>query len=75
MTVITLHTAYTFLHLRRWWITIATPSGAGVRLFTSYPSRADAERAIVTYGYVLRVRPFYTRPYGGGASQYDNDDI
>lgn len=53
-------TAYPCLSLRRWWITITTPAGHDVRLFTSYDSRADAERAIETYGFILRLRPVHT---------------
>ena len=53
-------TAYATLSLRRWWVTITTPAGIDVRLFTNYDSRADAERAIETYGFILRLRPVAT---------------
>ena len=54
------NTAYAMLSMTKWWIVITTPSGAQVRLFQSYESRASAEHAITTMGYVQRLRPVAT---------------
>ena len=53
-------TAYPILSMRRWWVVLTTPSGLDVRLHTSYDSRAAAEHAILTYGFVVRLRPVAT---------------
>lgn len=54
------NTAYAMLSTAKWWIVVTTPSGAQVRLHQSYESRASAEHAIATMGYVQRLRPVTT---------------
>ena len=41
----------------RYWMFMATPSGAVVRFYTSYPAKGDAEAAAGILGFKLITKP------------------
>ena len=54
--------AYVLRHDDKFWIFLSTPSGAVVRLHTTYANERTAEEAIITLGFRMIPPPTKGRP-------------